>query len=268
MPEKIVSIIIPVFNNLAFVKACFRSIARMTAAGAYECILVDNKSTEEGMRTFYDSIAGPGCSVIYNEANLGFGKANNIAFKKSRGQYVALLNTDMLVTPGWLPALVARCQQHPGCGAVQAKILLVDDNPREQWKTQTCGGVFNTEGLPVYHLNGFLQDAPEVNKSFELQAFMGTGVLLKREALERVGFFDEAYDLVFMEDTDLSLRLSEAGYRIYYEPSGLLYHFHGASMPHLTQAEYDRCRINNLKLFQQKWPREKIVSILKKQGLA
>ncbi|MDD5673750.1 MAG: glycosyltransferase family 2 protein [Chitinivibrionales bacterium] len=267
MTNTFTSIIVPVFNNLAFVKALYQSVLAVTPRGSYELVFVDNGSTESGLQAFYESIAGKNITVIYNEANLGFGRANNIAFKKSRGDYIALLNSDMLVTPGWLEALAARCIAHPDCGAVQAKILLVDDNDKTKWKTQTCGAKFNDDGMPVYHLNGHLADAPEVNTSFELQAFMGAGVLLKRSVIEKVGFFDESYDLVFMEDTDLSLRMSEAGYRIFFEPRSLLYHFHSASMPHLSQTEYDRSRISNADLFRQKWPKERITDVLKKQGL-
>jgi GT2 family glycosyltransferase len=267
MPQPLASIVVPVFNNLAFVRALHQSVVTSTPAGAYELVFVDNKSNETGMDAWYESVKNERTKVIKNPANLGFGRANNIGLKNSTADFVVLLNSDMLVTPGWLDALVACCQAGPAYAAVQAKILLVDDNPKEQWKTQTCGAQFNQDGLPVYHLSGYPREAPEVNTRLELQAFMGTGVLLRRAVIERVGFFDESFDLVFMEDTDLSLRISQAGFKIFYEPAALLYHFHSASMPHLSQEEYDRSRACNLKLFQRKWPKEKIFSILKNQKL-
>ena len=258
------SIIIPVFNNVRFLSACVDSIINNTHN--FEIILVDNNSNEPGIHQWYASINNPAISIIKNQTNLGFGKANNGGFKKSRGDYIVLMNSDMLATPNWLPPLIERLESSSAIGAVQSKIMLADDNPVAAWKTQTCGARFSDDGMPVYYLNGFTVNAPEVGRAFELEAFMGTGVLLRRSAIEQCGFFDEAYDLVFMEDTDLSLRFSQAGYAIWYEPRSLLYHFHSASMPHLTQADYDRSRLSNAALFKQKWPNGAIVRIVKKQG--
>lgn len=261
------SILIPVFNNLRFLQHLLGTLAKHTPRGSYEVILVDNASTEEGMPAFYRGIESDTIKIVRSETNLGFGRANNRALESAQGEYVALINTDMFVDSPWLAPLVDRLEKREECAAVQAKIVLVGDGPPGEWRTQTCGAAFNDKGVPVYRLAGYRPDAPQVNRPFELQAFMGTGVVLKRSAIDQVGFFDEEYDLVFMEDTDLSLRLSSRGFRIWYEPLSVIYHFHSASMPHLSQEEYDRCRNGNYRRFVTKWPADKVSEIMRKQGL-
>jgi GT2 family glycosyltransferase len=268
MSAAMTSILIPVFNNLRFLQHLLSTLAKHTQQENHEVILVDNGSTEEGMPAFYRSIESNSIKVIRSKTNLGFGRANNLALASAQGEYVALINTDMFVDRPWLSPLINRLERAGECAAAQAKVVLVGDGPPGTWRTQTCGAAFNEKGVPVYRLAGYSLNAPEVDQPFELQAFIGTGVVLKRSAIDRVGFFDEEYDLVFMEDTDLSLRLSSTGFRIWYEPLSVIYHFHSASMPHLSQEDYDRSRSSNLRRFVAKWPPRKVSEIMRKQGLA
>ncbi|MEO5371533.1 MAG: glycosyltransferase [Magnetococcus sp. DMHC-1] len=262
------SILVPVFNNLQCVTLLYRSLAAQTADQPIEMIFIDNHSTEAGMDEFYDNIRlDPRVTVIRNVGNLGFGKANNCGLQQSHGEFIALINSDMFFFQPWLSPILDHFAGDPLCAAVQGLILLPDEGtPLSSWKTQTCGARFDATGLPQYHLAGQLADAPAVQSLQTLEAFMGTGVVLRRSILDEVGFFDDSYDIVFMEDTDLSLRISAAGYRIHFEPRARLIHLHSASMPYLSQEEYDRSRHFNLALFRRKWPPQKIQEILLAQG--
>ncbi|MBF0308452.1 MAG: glycosyltransferase family 2 protein [Magnetococcales bacterium] len=268
MSTPLTSILVPVFNQTPLLAYLWESLQRHTAHLPWELILVDNASREEGMPQLLQTLAGQErVKVIRNAENRGFGKANNQALAASEGEFLFLINTDMFPAGPWLEFLLGRMTAEPGCGAVQGRILLPGEGEAAaDWRVQTCGARFGADGLPLYHLPGFHREAPEVNRSLRLEAFMGTGVLLRRRAVEEVGFFDEEYDLVFMEDTDLSLRLSQAGYDCWYEPHALFIHMHSASMPHLSQEEYDRSRHGNRELFRRKWPVERIREILLARG--
>ncbi|MBF0154470.1 MAG: glycosyltransferase family 2 protein [Magnetococcales bacterium] len=263
------SVLVPVFNNLQCVTLLYRSLAAQTTDHPIELIFIDNHSTEPGMDAFYDSIrSDPRVTILRNAGNLGFGKANNRGLQQSRGEFIALINSDMFFFQPWLAPILDHFAADAQCAAVQGLILLPAENtPLSAWKTQTCGARFDALGLPQYHLAGLQADAPEVQALTFLEAFMGTGVVLRRTVLEEVGFFDDEYDIVFMEDTDLSLRISAAGYRIRFAPQARLVHLHSASMPYLTQEEYDRSRRTNLAIYRRKWPLEKIQAILAAQGL-
>jgi len=267
MPTNLASILIPVFNNLKFLQYLIQTLQQHTRKQDYELILVDNHSTEPGFAAYYRKIQAANIKIIQNDSNLGFGRANNIGLQHSQGELIVLLNTDMYFSQSWLPHLQQRIQVANDCAAVHAKLIVPLESAPNTWKTQTCGAKFDARGLPQYYLDGYPANAPEVNKACEVHALMGAGVAIKRAVIEEVGFFDEEYDLVFMEDTDLSLRISEKGYRIYYEPRALIYHFHSASMPHLSQADYDRSRLANLARFQQKWPAAKVKTIMQGLGI-
>ncbi|MBF0124780.1 MAG: glycosyltransferase family 2 protein [Magnetococcales bacterium] len=271
-PMPFTSILVPVFNNPQFVGHLCHTLFEHTdqANCPWELILIDNGSTEAGMAACYDQIADrPAVTILRNTTNLGFGRANNIGLRHSRGEVIALINSDMFVLKPWLAPLLLRLASDPSCAAVQGKIILPDENrPPTEWLVQTCGARFDRHGLPVYHLPNLPARAAEVNRAMPLPAVMGTGLLLRRAVIEQVGFFDEDYDLVYMEDSDLSLRISEAGYSLWYEPQAEFYHFHNASMPHLDQQVYDRCRLGNQALFQKKWPPERIERILQRHGFS
>lgn len=264
------SILVPVFNNLNILAYMLNTLTTHTRTHAHEIILVDNHSTEAGAEEALQQLARhPRVQLLRNGRNEGFGKANNQALAASRGEVLVLLNSDMFVTGPWLAPLLERLHRQPSCGAVQAKIVLPDEqSPPHLWPTQTVGAHFDHQGLPQYYLDGIPRQDARVNQPLKLQAFMGTGVAMRREVVEKTGFFDEAYDLVFLEDSDLSLRISAAGYEIWYEPASEICHFHSASMVHLSQEEYDRSRLGNLALFRQKWPAARIAAILEGQGLA
>ncbi|MBF0623600.1 MAG: glycosyltransferase family 2 protein [Magnetococcales bacterium] len=268
MERGFTSILVPVFNNLHCVELLHRTLDRQTPGHLWELILIDNGSTEPGVEDCYARLeADARVSVIRNDTNRGFGRANNQGLAQARGEFIGLINSDMFFVQPWLEAMLERLVADPQCGAVQGRILLAQENtPLSDWTTQTCGACFDRNGLPQYHLADHPSAAPEVNQAFLLQAFMGTGVLLRRSVIEAVGFFDEGYDIVFMEDTDLSLRISQAGHRILYEPRALFIHLHSASMPHLSQEDYDRSRKFNLERFRGKWPLERVRAIVEGQG--
>ncbi|MBF0424918.1 MAG: glycosyltransferase family 2 protein [Magnetococcales bacterium] len=263
------SILVPVFNNVACVTLLHRSLTRHTTDHPYELILIDNHSTEPGMAALYDTLGDdPRVKILRNATNLGFGKANNRGLRESSGAFIALINSDMFFLEPWLGPALELFAADPGCAAVQGMVLLPEEGaPLAAWKTQTCGARFDADGLPQYHLPGLVADDPAVQALTTLEAFMGTGVILRRSVLEEVGFFDEDYDIVFMEDTDLSLRISAAGYRIRFAPQVRLVHLHSASMPYLSQEAYDRSRRANLALYRCKWPAERVRAIVAAQKL-
>src|SRR5512147_2918301 len=101
-PGKLISLVIPVYNQLHYTKQCVEAIQRHTTI-PYELILVDNASsdgTHEYLRTLK-------ATIISNEKNLGCAKAWNQGIRASGGTMVAILNNDIVVTPGWLERLVA-----------------------------------------------------------------------------------------------------------------------------------------------------------------
>src|SRR5215510_4027743 len=101
-PEPLVSIVVVNWNGLHLLDDCFSSLANQTWKNT-ELILVDNGSTD-GSRELLVSWAGrlPNAQTILLPYNSGFCKANNLAFAKAKGEWIALFNSDAVAEPNWL----------------------------------------------------------------------------------------------------------------------------------------------------------------------
>lgn len=234
----LVSIIIPVFNNLNFTKNCLIALSQNTIYQPYEVVIIDNGSTD-GTAQFLSCLEGD-VQIIKNEKNLGFGKASNQGAKAANGEYLLFLNNDTLPTKGWLTELVKIATDNEHVGIVGSKLLYPDNT------IQHAGVAFNKYGK-VYHIyQGLPRDHPNVSKIREFQAVTGACMLIKKEIFMKVGGFDERF-LNGFEDIDLCLKVKELGYQILYCPSSVVYHFESR-----TEGRKDH-DIENSRVFSDKW---------------
>src|SRR5207302_5123515 len=119
--------------------------------------------------------------------------------------------TDTVPWSGWLDALVRYAESHPQAGLVGSKMLYPDGT------IQHAGIVIDQDGHPRHIYVGFPGDHPAVNKSRRMQMVTGGCFLIHREAFERAGRFDTAYQNGF-EDVDLCLKVRDLGYEVHYCP--------------------------------------------------
>jgi GT2 family glycosyltransferase len=206
------SVIIVAYNQRADLARCLASLRESTDA---EIIVVDNGSSDGTA----DYLAGefPEVRLVRSQENLGFGGANNLAAGQAAGRYLAFLNPDTVVTPGWLGALVAALERDPSAGLATSKVLLLPDPER----TNTCGNDVHLTGLTLCRGLGAPRDA--FDEPAEVAAVSGAAFAIRRELFERLGGFDADFFL-YLEDTDLSLRARLAGYRCLYVPDSIVYH--------------------------------------------
>ncbi|MDR9856693.1 glycosyltransferase family 2 protein [Paenibacillus sp. VCA1] len=233
------SIIIPTFNGLPLLASCIESIRRYTDV-PYEIVVVDNASTD-GTDEY---CAREGIVFASLPGNEGFPKACNVGFKVARGDYLLLLNNDVTVTKNWLGNLLAAAESSPDVGLVGPV-------------TNAASGIQKVE-LSFRDLPEFQRIAAANNRSdparwLEVKRLIGMCMLLKRAALNRIGFFDEAFSPGHYEDDDYCHRARLAGYRLLLCRDVLVYHRGSASFsrsePEKLQALIDR----NHRLFMEKW---------------
>ncbi|WP_447973761.1 glycosyltransferase [Nitrospira sp. Kam-Ns4a] len=223
------SIIIPVFNKVELTRQCLTALAQVTHGVTYEVIVVDNASSDE-TPAFLRSLGGD-VQIIRNPDNRGFATACNQGAHAARGQYLVFLNNDTIPLPGWLTALVDEAEQHPEVAIVGSRLLYPDGT------IQHAGIAFSRTWFRPYHLyRGFPADAAVVNRRRDLQAVTAACCLVRREAYEAVGGFDEAYRNGF-EDVDLCLRIRDRGGRIVYQPRSVLYHLESQTEGRFTHDE-------------------------------
>ena len=200
-----VSFVIPLYNNLALTQAMVASLQASLPAGlTHEIILVDDGSAD-GTRAWLATLPAP-FRIVLNERNLGYAAANNRGAGLARGELLALLNNDLVLSPGWLePMLAAHRALGPRAGLIGNVQLSIATGAVDH-----AGMFLNAKGK-VEHLR--TRSSPvrtffqPVRASF---AVTGACVLLDRVLWVQLGGFDEGY-VNGSEDVDLCFRALAAG---------------------------------------------------------
>jgi GT2 family glycosyltransferase len=204
----------------------FLDMVRDTLAGQtfrdFEVIVVDNGSTDDSVVHLREQ--WPDAGVVGLDENLGFSAAVNRGIAAGRGPYVALLNTDIELSPDWLELLVAELDRDPKLGFVTGKVMRHDDRGVIEQVGQdffTCGR-FEPRGLDE-------RDEGQYDERRATPVVTAAAALYRREALDRSGGFDEDYFL-YCEDGDVCLRMLLRGYRGLYVPEPRAFHVRGGTV--------------------------------------
>jgi GT2 family glycosyltransferase len=239
-----ISIVIPVYNKIAYTSACLRSLAEHAGAIPFEVILVDDGSTDATQKRLAD-VAG--IRVIRNAENLGFVGSCNVGATAANGELLLFLNNDTRVTAGWLEALVRCLDEAPDAGLVGAKLIYPDG------RLQEAGGIIFDDGSGWNY--GRFEDPDDPRYAFRREAdyCSGAAILLPRELFRRVGGFDTRYAPAYYEDTDLAFSVRAAGLKVYYEPAATVVHFEGITSGTDTTTGIKRFQPINREKFLDKW---------------
>lgn len=234
------SVIIVNYNVKYYLDQCIRSVLRAfeemnTPA---EIIVVDNHSADgsvDYLEQRYPQKLYPMVRFVRSAHNLGFARANNIAIRQSRGEYVLLLNPDTIVGEDALKASVDFMDAHEDAGAVGVRML----------GAQGRRAMESRRGLPTpmvsfFKMLGFCNRWPHHrlfgkyymgylpwDEPCQIEVVSGAYCMLRRKALDEVGLLDEDF-FMYGEDIDLSYRVLNGGYHNYYLPVDIL-HYKGES---------------------------------------
>jgi GT2 family glycosyltransferase len=168
-------------------------------------------------------------SVVTLKRNVGFSAVNNVGASLARGRLLLLLNSDVLPDkPGWLGKMKTYYDSTPGIGALGPKLLYEDDS------LQHAGIYFSPlAGSSVWenrhYYKGLHRHLPAANTPRPVPAVTGACLMIDRKLYERFGGLRGIYVQGDYEDSDLCLRLIEAGYESWYLPDVELYHLEGQS---------------------------------------
>jgi len=197
-----------------------------------QVVVVDNASRDgsaEAVRARFPDVV-----VIETGVNLGYARAANLGIAATDAEYVAVLNADTEVQPGTARALVDRLDREPDLGAVGSRI----ENPDGSLypSARSIPSLKDTIGHGLFGLwwptNSFTRryrhlDANPAARR-DVDWLSGSAIWLRRRALDAIGGWDERY-FMYVEDVDLCWRLTQAGWRVAYEPDGTVMHVQGAS---------------------------------------
>lgn len=216
---------------------------------AYSIIVVDNGSDELQIKKLincdYD------IEIIQTGANLGYTGGNNVGIEhalKKDFEYVLLLNNDTLVAPDALENMIYSVDSDSTIGILSPKIFFY---PRKDliW---FAGATLNSMNL-MGHLTGYQKEDNDIyNEPSEVDYVTGCAMLVRTQVFKDVGNLCDDYFCV-CEDIDFCLHAKQQGYRIFYEPSSVIWHKESASSGGTDAPQYVYYQTRNYFLFHSRW---------------
>lgn len=246
-PDPMVSIIIPVYNQFEYTRACLRSISENCSEDSIEVIVADDCSTDQtmGLKKHVENLR-----VIRNEKNLRFILNCNNAARHARGKYLLFLNNDTIVKKNWLSSLVRLMESDPSIGLAGSKFVYPDGSLQE------AGGIIWKDGTVWNYGRGRDPSLPEYNYVKDVDYITGASIIVPRELFFSVGGFNKDYAPAYCEDTDLAFTIRKRGYRTVYQPGSEVVHFEGMSNGKTVSSGVRSYQIVNDKKFKEKWKTE------------
>lgn len=222
-----VSVIIPALNQLGLTKICVDSVIKNTWDMEHEIVVVDNASTDGTV----DYLKEKGLFYLANKENLGVAKAWNQGIKASKGEYVCIINNDIVASAGWLSSLVDFYEMHADAGIV---------SPGTRW------------GELDYDFDRYAADYVRKMRDVTKDGYAGWCMLIRRDRFAKAGYFCEDYKVGTCEDTDFYHSLNKAGFKSYITGCAFVHHF-GSRTLKVMRKEVAGFEDENTKKFMEKW---------------
>jgi N-acetylglucosaminyl-diphospho-decaprenol L-rhamnosyltransferase len=221
-----VSAVVVTFNSVPWIERCLESVR------GYETIVVDNGSTDGTVALVRERF--PEARVIEQE-NLGMGGGNNAGMRLASARYFLLLNADAWVLDDGVEQLARFADQHPDAAVVGPKLLNEDGSLQRSARAFPTLWRLSTEYLFLRKLaprsralNTFYEGGFDHDEAREVDWLFGACLLVRRDAADEVGLFDEDF-FMFSEETDWLYRFHQAGWSVYFYPGAEVVHVGGAS---------------------------------------
>ncbi len=230
-----ISIIIVSFNTKEFLKKCLDSIVKYSPSDLkIEVIVVDNASTDGTISAINNTKLQ--LNIIENKTNVGFSKANNIGVKHSSGKYVLFLNPDTEISKGLFKTMNDFMQERKDVAAATSKVVLfngqLDDACHRGFPTPWNAFCYFSGLSKLFPksklLTGYNLGSLDLSTVHEIDACAGAFMLVRREAGEQVGWWDEDY-FWYGDDLDFCYRLKQNSGKIFFVPTVSILHYKGVS---------------------------------------
>ena len=226
-----VSIITITMNHLGYITEMMNSLfttARPTVS--FEMIIVDNCSTDgtvDFLRSHY-----PNVKIVQNKEIYGFAQNNNIGAREATGEYIFILNPDVIVKPKAIDRLYYYAKEHPDCGVLAPRLLNMDGSAqysaRNFLSIQILFNRFLTMGNDQSNnkkvVSYLMKDLP-LDKPSDVDWCMGAALMISREFYDELEGFDDNYFL-YIEDMDICYRTWHKGKKVTFLPTAVFLHAH------------------------------------------
>lgn len=228
-----ISIIIVTWNGKEFLDKCLQSIFDNVSNCRFETIVVDNASIDGAPDLVKEKY--PQVRLIRNSENLGFAKANNIGIKESTGEYVCLINSDVVVLKNCLELMCQYMNEHPKIGVLGPKVLYPDNSLQLScrefptlWKNMCHAMALdkllpNSDFFSGYEMVNWPHDSVR-----EVDYLSGCFMMVRQSAIEHVGLLDDDF-FFYAEDKDWCKRFWKTDWKVVYYPRAKAIHYESGS---------------------------------------
>jgi len=251
-PLPLVSVIVPVYNEVNLSLQCLASLAQVTSRYSFEIIVIDDGS-RDATREKLEKI--PGIRYLRNGQNMGFIRSCNRAAADARGEFLVFLNNDTVIQDGWLDHLVDTFQIEPQTGLVGSKLIYPNG------RLQEAGGRVWEDGST--RIVGRYDDPhkPEYNYLRPVDYCSGASLMIRAALFRELNGFDERFAPAYYEDTDLALRVRARGRKVMYQPFSQIFHMEGGTAGADISRGIKSYQAVNARKFRDKW-----ASVLSRYG--
>ncbi|MDO4616814.1 MAG: glycosyltransferase family 2 protein [Lachnospiraceae bacterium] len=211
---KEVTIVIPNYNGMKYLKICLDALRRQTCQ-AFSVLLVDNGSQDESVAFVKENY--PEAELLCLPENTGFCGAVNAGIRRVKTPYVLLLNNDTEVFPAFVEELLKGIKKHKKAFSATGKLIQYHDKT----KIDDAGNYYCALGWAF--ARGKDQSVEKYEKEGKIFSSCAGAAVYRMDLLKKIGLFDEAH-FAYLEDMDLGYRARVHGYENWYIPSAKVYH--------------------------------------------
>lgn len=226
-----VSFLYTLHNNAALAASSILEVFRTAhEASSVEFIIVDDGSDEDmwlvdNLLANMKYLFGTSIVRIRNNSPLGYGKSNNLGMKQAAGKFVMLLNSDVLVLPGWLAMLLRTINQYPDEKVGMVGPIMLDKKGRI---SEAGGGMFKL-GVPFNSGRGSFPRELPYQHARVVDYISAACLLVRRDLFLQLNLFDDVFSPAYYEDTDAAFVHLQHGYQTKLQPLSVVLHFEGSS---------------------------------------
>lgn len=258
-----VSFAVVTWNSARWIERCLRAIPAACPGVSYQVLIWDNASTDdtlqrldhllsevderEGARPVVEHV------VVRHAGNEGFAAGINHLAAMSTARYLFLLNPDCELSPGALTRLRDFLDAHPDVAAAAPLLTHENGDDQREFQLRKLPTLRSLAQEVLFHRSTDRYPDLDLTNPQPIEQPAAAALLIRREAFEEVGAFDEQFAPAWFEDVDLCRRLARAGKSVYVVPSAGARHFGGASLEHMSFEEFTAIWYRNMWRYGVKW---------------
>ena len=230
--NKELSIIVTSYKNPSVLRLCLESLKKNVLSENFEILVFDSATEEDTEMMMREDF--PDIQFFPFKDNLGFSRLVNRGLKKAKGNFILILNADIIIEKKSADLLLQALKNDSQIGIIGPKLMNFDG------RVQFSCFRFYTPPIIIYRrtflgkfqfakrkIDKFLYKDKDLKKLQEVDWVMGSAMMTSRKAFEKVGLMEENFGFIYFEDVDWCRRFWEKGFRVVYYPHAKMFHYHG-----------------------------------------